>query len=165
MALRGSRNFLSKNRPKRFSSINCKALVSCLSCKGLTSTSLAMKKLLRKLTGMIHSVNYDKDHLVTPNFIHYEYVNGHNYLMNNGLKRISLLKLYSKYNKLSAIMRLGIGGLVPKTDSYILENHNDGTFKLSGIVIGAWASLRYDLLNYFFLETGALVDYTKCQAV
>lgn len=116
------------------------------------------------LTGMIHGVNYDKDTLVTPKFVHYEHTNGNNYLMINALKRITLLKSHAKYNKLSGILRLGFGGLVPKTDSYILGLHNDGPFRFSGIVIGAGASVRYDLLKYFFLETsikGSFVDYTS----
>jgi hypothetical protein len=86
------------------------------------------------LKGTIHEVYYDKDTLVTPDFVHFEHTNGNNYAMISLVKRYSFFKTPADVHKLSAIFTGGAGVLIPRTDSYILGNHNDGPFRYSGIV-------------------------------
>lgn len=115
------------------------------------------------MKGTINGQYYDQDTLVTPGFIHYEHTNGNNYLMANVVKRFMFFKSPKETHRLSAIAKLGMGTLVPKTYSVIMGAENDGPFRPSGIVIGTAAALRYDLLKYFFIEhsiKGAFVDYT-----
>ena len=117
-----------------------------------------------RLKGTINGQYYDQDTLLTPAFLHYEHTNGNNYLMVNLLKRFTFFKSPKKNHKLSAIVKLGAGTLVPKTYSVIQGRENDGPFRPSGIVIGAGLAARYDLLKYFFIEhslKGAFADYTS----
>jgi len=118
------------------------------------------------LKGSIHDVYYDKDTLVTPGFVHFEHTNGNNYAMISLVKRYSFFKTPKDDHKLSAILTAGAGILVPKTDSYVLGNHNDGPFRYSGIVFGASAGLRYNIIKYLYLEgsvKGAFADYTNAK--
>lgn len=116
------------------------------------------------LTGNINGVNYDKDTLVDPKFVHFEHTNGNNYLMASIVKRKKLYTTKNGYLRISAIGKFGFGGLVPKTDSHIMGKNNDGPFQLSGWVTGLTADLRIDLFRYFFIEgsvKGCFANYTN----
>ena len=116
------------------------------------------------LKGSIHDVYYDKDTVVTPDLVHFEHTNGNNYAMLSLVKRMIFFE--AKHQKLSAMFTAGAGILVPKTDSRVLGNHNDGPFRYSGIVIGTSAGFRYELFKYFYLEPslkGAFADYTNAK--
>ncbi len=63
------------------------------------------------------------------------------------VKQQNLISSRNGNHSLSALFKAGAGGLVPKTDSYIMGNHNDGPFQLSGFVIGASLNLRYTSTN------------------
>lgn len=121
---------------------------------------------LMHLKGTIHDVYYDKDTLVTPDFVHVEHTNGNNYAMVSWIGRHSLLKWRSGEPRISAVYTAGAGVLIPKTDSRVLGNHNDGPFRYSGIVVGASAGLRYHIVKYLYVEgsvKGAFADYTNAK--
>jgi hypothetical protein len=112
--------------------------------------------------GEIRGVPIDTIMTITKDFVHFEHTNGNNYAMISVVRRIPLH--IGHWNRLSTLLKAGAGGLVPKTDSYVLGNHNDGPFRLSGFVIGASVNLRYDIYKYFFFEgsvKGAFADYTN----
>lgn len=114
------------------------------------------------LKGSIREEYYDKDTLVTPDFVHYEHTNGNNYAMLSLVKRYSLIKTAKNEHKLSAVFTAGAGLLIPKTDSNVLNNHNDGPFRYAGFVIGTSAAMRYNIIRYLYIEgsvKGAFVDY------
>jgi hypothetical protein len=120
------------------------------------------------MTGMIDDRSYNLDTLVTPDFVHFEHTNGNNYLIISLLKRVQIVSSKNQQHKLSGIFGAGIGGLIPKSDSYITiydkKYHNDGPFRLSGWVVGVSAAARYDFFKYFFFESnikGAFADYTN----
>jgi hypothetical protein len=118
------------------------------------------------ITGMIRGTYVDKDTLVTRDFVHFEHTNGNNYAMISAVRQINLLKSNRGYHTINALFKAGGGVLVPKTDSYIMGNHNDGPFKLSGFVVGVSANVRYVTLKYFFVEAGlkaAFADYTHAK--
>ena len=118
------------------------------------------------LTGTIRGTYYDTDTLVTPGFVHFEHTNGNNYAMISIVKRHKFFESKNRMLRISALFTGGAGILVPKTDSYILGNHNDGPFRFSGIVFGASAGLRIDFLRVLFLESsvkGAFADYTNAK--
>jgi len=118
------------------------------------------------LTGDINETHYDRDTVVTPDFVHFEHTNGNNYLMLSLLKRVQIVHSRNENHVLSANFRLGGGGLVPKTDSYIMGKHNDGPFRLSGYVIGVGGALRYDVFRYLFLQfgiKGSWANYTDAK--
>lgn len=114
--------------------------------------------------GEIHGVPMDTVMKVTSDFVHVEHTNGNNYAMVSAVRRFPLRN--GRWNRLSALVKAGAGGLVPKTDSYVMGRHNDGPFRLSGFVIGASVNMRYDLYKYFFFEgsvKGAFADYTNAK--
>lgn len=119
------------------------------------------------LKGEIRGQYFDKDTLVTPKFVHFEHTNGNNYLMISAVRRYKWLQSARNPDTgLSVIAKAGAGGLIPKTDSYIMGNHNDGPFRLSGFVVGVSANLRYDFYRYLFAECGikgAFADYTSAK--
>ena len=100
---------------------------------------------------------------LSPDWIRFEHTNGNNYLMLNGVKRFKLFDKERKYHKISLITKAGAGLLIPKSDTYILGQRQDGPFRISGFVIGASAGLRYDFFKYFFFDfaaKGCFVNYT-----
>jgi hypothetical protein len=114
--------------------------------------------------GDIRGAHIDNVMLVTPDFVHVEHTNGNNYFMASAVKRFVLLK--GTYHQLSLLTKGGAGGLIPKTDSSIFQQHNDGPFKLSGFVVGVSGNLRYDITRYFYFEGGvktAFADYTSAK--
>ncbi len=118
------------------------------------------------LKGDIRGKHYDLDTLVTPSFVHVEHTNGNNYLMVSAVRRIRVLQQTHVKNHLSLLIKAGAGGLIPKTDSYIMGNHNDGPFRLSGFVVGSSVAARYDLFKYLYVEgsiKGAFADYTSAK--
>ena len=118
------------------------------------------------LKGWIHENYYNLDTLVTPDFVHFEHTNGNNYAMVSVVKRSTFFEPPNKNHKLSGLFTAGAGILVPKTDSRILGNHNDGPFRYSGIVFAASAGLRYEFFKYFYVEPsikGAFADYTNAK--
>jgi hypothetical protein len=118
------------------------------------------------MTGMIRENYYDKDTLVTPSFVHFEHTNGNNYAMVSAVRQTNLWTSLNGNHALKALFKAGGGILVPKTDSYIMGNHNDGPFRFSGYVIGVSANVRYVIYKYFYLEAsvkGALADYTHAK--
>jgi hypothetical protein len=119
------------------------------------------------MVGDIRGQHFDLDTLVTPGFVHFEHTNGNNYGMVSVVKRFPLFRgKYNRVYRLSVLTKAGIGGLVPKTDSYIMGNHNDGPFRLSGFVVGVSGALRYDFYRFFYVEgsiKGAFADYTSAK--
>lgn len=104
------------------------------------------------LKGNIHGQYYDTDTLVTPSLLKFEHTNGANFLMINLLKRHNLLVSTNKKHWLSAVVKPGVGIVIPKTDVAILGNHLDNKFHIAGYIAGVEAGLRYDLFKYAYLE-------------
>jgi hypothetical protein len=116
--------------------------------------------------GMIREEYVDRDSVVTPAFVHFEHTNGNNYAMISAVKQQQLVSSRNGNHALSLLFKAGAGGLVPKTDSFIMGNHNDGPFKLSGFVVGVSFNVRYNIYKYFYVETtvkGAFADYTHAK--
>ena len=112
------------------------------------------------LTGWVHENYYDTDTLVTLTLC--------TLWMVSAVKRITFFEPANKKHKLSGLFTARAGILVPKTDSKVLGNHNDGPFRYSGIVLGASAGLRYEFFKYFYLEPsikGAFSDYTNAKSI
>jgi hypothetical protein len=117
--------------------------------------------------GNVRGQYVDEDMVVTPAFVHFEHTNGNNYAMISLVKRLNLMHGNS-FHSLNALFKAGVGGLVPKTDSYIMGGHNDGPFRLSGFVVGVSSNIRYNIFQYFFLEAGvkgAFADYTNAKLI
>ncbi len=111
--------------------------------------------------GNVRGRYIDKDTLVTPDFVHLQHTNGNNYLMINLVKRQKLS--IGKHFGLSAIYKVGAGGLISYTISTVLGDFDKGHFHPQGFVGGVSTGLRFDIYRHFFLQTdlqGAYVLYT-----
>jgi hypothetical protein len=118
------------------------------------------------LKGWIHENYFDKDTLVTPDLVHFEHTNGNNYAIVSLVKRNTFFQPANGRHKLSGLYTAGAGVLIPKTDSRVLGNRNDGPFRYSGIVVAASAGLRYEFFKYFYVEPsvkGAFANYTNAK--
>ncbi len=115
-----------------------------------------------RLTGTINGVIYDKDTLLTPQFVKLEHSDGGNYAMVNFVKWIPIAANKKKENVLTLIAKCGIGVVNPKTNTTILGKHRDDKYHISGYVIGVESGLRYNFSKHFFATTsfkGAFANY------
>ncbi len=115
-----------------------------------------------RVSGQIRGYHFDRDTLVTPDFVHLQHTNGNNYLMVNLVKRWQLRA--GRHVALSAIGKVGGGPMISYTISSIFNSHAEGPFHYEGWVAGASGGLRLELYKYFFLSTdfqGAYARYTN----
>jgi hypothetical protein len=115
-----------------------------------------------RVSGQIRGFRFDRDTLVTPDFVHLQHTNGNNYLMVNLVKRQHLL--VGRHLALSAIGKVGGGPMISYTIASIFNSHSEGPFQYEGWVAGASAGLRLELFRYVFLQSdmqGAFANYTN----
>ncbi len=115
-----------------------------------------------RVSGQIRGFRFDRDTLVTPDFVHLQHTNGNNYLMVNLVKRWQLLA--GRHVVLSGMGKVGGGPMISYTISSIFTSHAEGPFHYEGWVAGASGGLRLELYRYFFLNTdfqGAFANYTN----
>jgi hypothetical protein len=115
-----------------------------------------------RAAGQIRGFHFDRDTLVTPDFVHLQHTNGNNYLMVNLVKRQRLLM--GRHLALSAIGKVGGGPMITYTIASIFTSHSEGPFRYEGWVAGASAGLRFEIFRYFFLQSdmqGAFANYTN----
>jgi hypothetical protein len=115
-----------------------------------------------RVSGEIRGYKFDRDTVVTPDFVHLQHTNGNNYLMTNLVKRWQLRA--GRHVTLSAIGKVGGGPMISYTISSIFTSHAEGPFHYEGWVAGASGGLRLELYKYFFLSSdfqGAYARYTN----
>ena len=105
-----------------------------------------------RLKGNIRGTEYDKDTVITPDFLRFEHSDGANFLMLSLLKRKNILKSGNNKHWLSAVFKGGAGIVVPRTDVILFGDHLNNRFHVAGYVTGIDLELRYDFLKHFFLE-------------
>ena len=116
-----------------------------------------------RLKGNINGQQYDKDSLVTPDFIQFEHTDGNNYAMINFVKQKTLAASKNQKHFLDLIMKAGAGPVIPKTNSTIMGTKYDDRYAVSGYVIGLESGLRYNLFRYAFVTAsfkGAYANYS-----
>lgn len=120
------------------------------------------------LTGQIRGVAYDKDTLVSPDFLKFEHTNGANFLMVNGLKRHNLFATQHKNFSIATVLKVGLGIVIPKTDVTLFGERYDNCFHVAGYILGADAGIRMEFFKYSFLEASfksAYANYNKVLTV
>lgn len=114
------------------------------------------------MKGEINGVFYDKDTLVTPDFVHLQHTNGNNYLIVSLVKRHIFWE--NKNFQLSAIGKVGAGPMISYTISSIMGNLDKGYFHYHGWVAATSLGVRLQFLKNFYIQSdmqGAYADYTN----
>ena len=106
------------------------------------------------IKGQIHGTVLDKDTVLYNEFLRFEHTNGANFMMGNFLKRKNLFRSSNNKHWLSAIVKTGVGIVIPKTDVTIFGNRLDNRFHIAGWIAGVETGLRYDF-KHFFMEATA----------
>lgn len=107
--------------------------------------------------GTIDDHLYDKDTVLTKDFVQLEHSDGANYAMLNFVKWFPL-NVFKKQKLVLDVLAKGGAGIVnPKTNSTVMGNHRDDHYHVSGYVVGVEGGLRLNFLNYVFV-TGTLKE-------
>jgi hypothetical protein len=117
-----------------------------------------------KMNGMINGKLYDKDTMLTKDFVQLEHSDGGNYAMVNVVKWFPVASDKKGNHTLDLIATGGFGLVNPKTNTTILGNHRDDKYHISGYVIGLETGLKYSFFKNFYLSgsfKGAYANYKQ----
>jgi len=114
------------------------------------------------IKGQIRGEQLDKDTLINPDFLRFEHTNGGNFLMFNFLKRQNFFKSKNKKHWGGAVIKPGVGMMIPKTDISLFGTHLDNRFHIAGWLAGVETGVRYDIKHFFVEPTikGSFVNYS-----
>jgi hypothetical protein len=102
-------------------------------------------------TGTKYDKNYDKeDILLSTDFLMFEHTDGLNY-ENIELRYHHDLIVKNKWN-LTFLEGIGIGALIPRTNTTLLNNKRYDQFHLSGYGLSAVAGINFEFFTYFFIQ-------------
>lgn len=105
-------------------------------------------------SGTQYDGTYDHtDQVIYPNFLLFEHTDGLNYL-NTEIRRSDML-YGNKWFALSANYGGGIGVLMPRTNTTLLNNPRYDQFHLAGFGFGLAGAIRMNFFKYFFIQTEA----------
>lgn len=96
--------------------------------------------------------NYNQEtFVVSPSFLLFEHTDGLNYL-NVEMRRSDIL-LDKKHFQISMNEGIGVGVLVPRTNTTLLNNPRYDEFHLSGYGFGGVAAINLTFFSYFFIQS------------
>lgn len=103
-------------------------------------------------SGTAYDGNYaNQDITLTKNFLQFEHTDGLNYL-NTEIRRTDVL--YSRKNfSVSVEEGAGIGALMPRTNTTLLNNQRYDQFHLAGYGLGVVGGLNLTFFKYFFIQS------------
>lgn len=87
---------------------------------------------------------------IAPNFLLFEHTDGLNYI-NTELRRSDIL-FHRKFFEVSVNEGFGIGGLLPRTNTTLLNNPRYDQFHFSGYGLGIVGALHLSFFKYFFIQ-------------
>jgi hypothetical protein len=103
-------------------------------------------------SGTSYDGTYDQQSFVIkPNFLLFEHTDGLNYL-NSEFRRSDVL-INKKYFQVSVNEGLGIGLLVPRTNTTLLNNPRYDEFHVSGVGFGGVAALHLTFFKYLIVQS------------
>lgn len=104
-----------------------------------------------KNSGTVYDGNYqNKEINLDPSFLKFEHTDGLNY-ENIELRRSDVLVSRSKF-RIESRMGAGIGFLLPRTNTTLLNNQRYDEFHLAGYGLGAVIGLNFFFFNRFFIQ-------------
>ncbi len=116
------------------------------------------------IEGTIGEQYYDKDTVITPYWLTFEHSNGANFGMINLIKRFTIWHTPDYRHALHALVKPGIGIVLPRSDVSIFGVRRNDTYHVAGYVAGLDCGVRFNFFRYFFLDTsikGVFANYAK----
>lgn len=102
-------------------------------------------------SGTPYDGNYiNHDQILDTSFLLFEHTDGLNYLNVEARRNDDLVNV--KYFNLSAFYGAGIGALVPRTNTTLLNNRRYDQFHLSGYGLGVVGGIKLNFFKYFFIK-------------
>lgn len=102
-------------------------------------------------SGTIYDGTYDKDSInLSPDFLLFEHTDGLNY-ENIEIRRSDVLYSKPKF-RIESRLGGGIGFMLPRTNTTLLNNDRYDEFHLAGYGLGAVAGVHFSFFNHFFLQ-------------
>lgn len=120
------------------------------------------------LKGRIKDTYYDQDTVLSRNFLQFEHTNGANFLMLNIIKRARISESPNKKFASWAIVKVGGGMVIPKTDVTLFGERLDNCFHIAGYIFGIEGGFRLEMFKYIFLEPtikGSFANYKSVLTV
>jgi hypothetical protein len=115
--------------------------------------------------GYIMDQQIDQDTTINPNnFLHFEHSDGANFLMLNIIKKQKLLATKNEKQLLAAVIKIGAGAVIPRTDVTLFGQRLNNRFHVAGYCAGVEAGLRYEAFKHIYLEytaKGSFANYTN----
>ncbi len=114
------------------------------------------------LKGTLNGTLYDGLIPFTYDSGFYYYLNnGANFLLFNLVKRFSVFHTNNKKFKLDALIKAGIGPVIPHVENSLFGHKNDDGFQLGGWNAGIETALRATMMKYVYLEFAQKGDYAR----
>jgi len=99
----------------------------------------------------------DQDFTIAQDFLKFEHTDGLNYINSELRKSISL---YSrKYFQTTFLFGGGLGMMLPKTNTTLLNNPRYDAFHISGYGVDGLAALQLNFFKYFFIQGECKVGF------
>jgi len=117
-----------------------------------------------RTVGTVNDQKIDAVLPITTYVQNYEHTNGANYVLLNFVKWKELIKCKNSDRILNLLMKAGVGAVVPRTNSTIMNKHRDDTYNVAGYLFALEGGLRYNFAKHFFAEgtlKGAYANYMR----
>jgi len=117
-----------------------------------------------RTVGTVNDQKIDAVLPITTYVQNYEHTNGANYVLLNFVKWKELIKCKNSDRILNLLMKTGVGAVVPRTNSTIMNKHRDDTYNVAGYLFALEGGLRYNFAKHFFAEgtlKGAYANYMR----
>lgn len=109
-------------------------------------------------TNSIYDGSYDNDTInLTPDFLLFEHTDGLNY-ENIEIRRSDVLFKRDKF-RVETRVGGGLGVLIPRTNTTLLNNERYDEFHLAGYGLGAVGGLHFSFFNHFFIQFEGKVGF------
>lgn len=122
-----------------------------------------------RISGTLHGRALDTDTILDPQFLHFEHTDGANFLHLNYVGQYALLKARKKQRLLlSAVIKPGVGIVIPRTDVTFEGKRLNNKFHVAGYVASMEAGLRFYPVKNLFLEPavkGGFANYLNALTI
>lgn len=109
---------------------------------------------VRHIKGKIFENYIDKDTLISPQFLQFEHTNGANFLTVSFVKKKALLHNSSGRNIVYAVMKPGLGIVIPQSEVLLFGVDQNNKYHIAGYVFGMDLGLHIEMNKHFFADTG-----------